>query len=116
MQSLRLAGEYFNQNKMICKHPIAMISVLSISSVLGVVYLEMCDALMKIATQAATKMSNEDISSSINMIPIPVLCERAKGYLANANQLLEHEDPDGPESGGLIAGARQLELSLAQFQ
>ena len=52
MQSLRLAGEYFNQNKMICKHPIAMISVLSISSVLGVVYLEMCDALMKIATQA----------------------------------------------------------------
>ena len=50
------------------------------------------------------------------MIPIPVLCERAKQHLACANQLLEHEDPEGPESGGLIAGAKQLEFSLAQFQ
>ena len=76
----------------------------------------MCDALIKIAIQVASKMSKCDSSSLTNMIPIPVLCERAKQHLACANQLLEHEDPEGPESGGLIAGAKQLEFSLAQFQ
>ena len=84
--------------------------------ILGAVYLEMCDAYVKIAIQFASQMSKCDSSSLENMIPIPVLCERAKNYLALANQLLEHEDPDGPESGGLIAGAKQLEFSLAQFQ
>lgn len=75
----------------------------------------MCDALMKIAIQATNNISNGDTTLT-NMIPLPILCERAKGYLENANQLLEHEDPDGPESGGLISGARQLEFSLAQFK
>ena len=79
----------------------------------GVVYLELCDALIKIALQLTSKISKGDLS---NTVPLPYICEKAKTNLANAKKLLEHEDPDGPEAGGLIAGANQLALSLAQFQ
>ena len=50
------------------------------------------------------------------MMSLPIICEKAKNNLQSANQLLQHEDPDGPESGGLISGAKQLEISLSQFQ
>lgn len=78
----------------------------------GVVSLEMCDALIKIAIRLT---SDCDSSTLSNTIPFPVVIEKAKNYLDNSIQVLQHEDPDGPESGGLIAGAKQMEISLAQF-
>ena len=76
----------------------------------------MCDALIKIALRLTSQNSDQDSSTTQNMIPIPFIIEKAKGYLASSTKILQHEDPDGPESGGLIAGAKQLELSLSQFQ
>ena len=82
----------------------------------------MCDALIKLALHLLSGISDTDATaikyataSLSNMMPLPVMCEKAENYLASANTLLQHEDPDGPESGGLIAGAKQLELSLRQF-
>ena len=82
----------------------------------------MCDALIKLALHLLSGISDTDATaikyataSLSNMMPLPVMCEKAEHYLASANTLLQHEDPDGPESGGLIAGAKQLELSLRQF-
>ena len=82
----------------------------------------MCDALIKLAHHLLSGISDTDATALkyttatlSNMMPIPVICERAQNYLASANTLLQHEDPEGPESGGLIAGAKQLELSLTQF-
>ena len=89
---------------------------------LGVIYLEMCDALIKLALHLMSGISDTDATamkyataSLSNMMPVPVICEKAQNYLASANTLLQHEDPDGPESGGLIEGARQLERQLTQF-
>ena len=76
----------------------------------------MCDALIKIALRLTCKDPNYDPSTLSNRISLSTIIEKAKSYLANSTKILQHEDPDGPESGGLIAGARQLELSLAQFR
>ena len=76
----------------------------------------MSDALIKIALRFTCQNSDQDSSTPPNMIPIPIIIQKAKSYLASSTKILQHEDPDGPESGGLIAGAKQLELSLSQFQ
>ena len=76
----------------------------------------MCDALLKIAIHLASNISEAKSSSTSSMMSLPIICEKAKTNLHSANQLLQHEDPDGPESGGLISGAKQLEISLLQFQ
>ena len=82
----------------------------------GVVNLEMCDALIKIAIHLASNISEAKSSSTSSWMSLPIICEKAKKNLHSANQLLQHEDPDGPESGGLISGAKQLEITLLQFQ
>ena len=76
----------------------------------------MCDALIKIAIHLASNISEAKSSSTSSWMSLPIICEKAKNNLQSANQLLQHEDPDGPESGGLISGAKQLEISLSQFQ
>ena len=75
----------------------------------------MCDALIKMAIFIGSKGVDSYKDTSPQPMPLHIIIENAKVYLKNANQILEHEDPDGPEAGGLLAGATQLQLSLAQF-
>ena len=75
----------------------------------------MCDTLIKMALLIGCKGVDSYNDTSPQPMPLHVIIENAKVYLQNANKIFQHEDPDGPEAGGLLSGATQLQLSLAQF-
>ena len=66
----------------------------------GVVNLEMCDALIKMAIYVGCKGVDSYKDISPQPMPLPVIIETAKVYLQNATQIFQHEDPGGPEAGG----------------
>ena len=71
--------------------------------------------MVKMISQLCFKPAQPDTALTVQQLPLPILIERAKGYLELTNAIFRHEDPEGPESGGLLAGAKQLTLALGQF-
>ena len=70
----------------------------------GVVLLEMCHTLFKTLS----------LPMCVN-ITMPEVLERSKNYLTSVQRVFQHEDPNGPEAGGLLIGMKQMEAAIGQF-
>ena len=67
--------------------------------------MELCHTLLK------TMM----LPPAVTKITLPEVLSRVSDNLKTVKRIFQHEDPKGPEAGGLLVGLKQMEATMNQF-